>query len=295
MGVLHLNEDGSERLQYNLDGLPVRTREDPLSSLFGYAAACHWHDDFELLAAAKGEIDYFVSGRRLHLLQGQAVFVNSGRLHYGYSARQENCVYRFVVFHPDLFSGFPALAAPAAQLIQKDDYLLLDGSRPEHARILQCLGELAAQAHAPDPFSLAALCAQIMQQLCALCDAHPAQRPDPDWNALRRMTGYIQSRYQDRLTLNAIAASGAVCRSRCTQLFRRHLGVSPIAYVNRYRLSKACEHMLSGKSMLESALLTGFESASYFSETFKKIYGVTPTQYLRMSGGPSIKNGPAEP
>ena len=87
MHQLSLNPDGSEQLVYTFDGLPLRAFKGRLAIFHNYAAACHWHDDFEILMATDGEMDYFVNGQTIHLRKGDAVFVNAKRLHYGYSAR----------------------------------------------------------------------------------------------------------------------------------------------------------------------------------------------------------------
>lgn len=107
--------------------------------------------------------------------------------------------------------------------------------------------------------------------------------PDPDWVIIRAMTGYIQAHYQETVKLEMIAEAGAVCRSRCCQLFKSKLGVSPLVYVNRYRLEKACGLLRDGKSVTEAGFASGFQSASYFSETFRKFYGCTPSDYILKS------------
>ena len=107
MHQLKLNPDSSERLEYTMPDMPVRTGHDPLSIFQDFAAACHWHDDFELLTPVDGEMDYFVNGKNVHLKKGACIFVNARRLHYGYSAGKQDCHYRFIVFHPSIFGELP--------------------------------------------------------------------------------------------------------------------------------------------------------------------------------------------
>ena len=56
---------------------------------------------------------------------------------------------------------------------------------------------------------------------------------------------------------------------------------TPIEYVTNYRLNKACELMADGKNVTEAALLSGFNSSSYFSETFKKKYKISAREYKK--------------
>jgi len=73
MHQLQVNPDGSERLEYTMKGLPVCISTDRLRIFQDYAAACHWHDDFELLAALDGEMDYFVNSKKIHLKKGDGL------------------------------------------------------------------------------------------------------------------------------------------------------------------------------------------------------------------------------
>ena len=58
MHQLQVNPDGSERLEYTMEDLPVRISTDKLRVFHDFAAACHWHDDFEMLAAMDDEMDF---------------------------------------------------------------------------------------------------------------------------------------------------------------------------------------------------------------------------------------------
>lgn len=111
-------------------------------------------------------------------------------------------------------------------------------------------------------------------------DQAPAEH-SVDWAILRRMTGYIQAHYAERISLEQLAAAGAVCRSRCCALFRERLDATPIEYVTRYRLDKACGLLREGRPVTEAALSCGFHGASYFAEVFRRTYGVAPKEYQK--------------
>ena len=63
------------------------------------------------------------------------------------------------------------------------------------------------------------------------------------------------------------------------QLLRRtksEIGLSANEFMRNFRLSKAKELLLAGKTISYVAYDTGFTSPSYFSTSFKKLYGETP-------------------
>jgi transcriptional regulator GlxA family with amidase domain len=65
--------------------------------------------------------------------------------------------------------------------------------------------------------------------------------------------------------------------SRC---FRQEIGVTPISYLNRYRVRQA-QHLLDVGNMgiTDVAMAVGFSSGSYFSRVFRQEMGVSPLGY----------------
>lgn len=289
-----VNPDGSEQVQYTMEDMPVRATGSSLSAVNGYAAACHWHDDFEMLTVPEGEMDYFVNGRHVHLKQGEGIFVNARRLHYGYSADEKDCRYRFIVFHPDTMSVVPS-ARDALEQFTSDssaDFWLFGASSEE----MLLFNELYASANAGNALLTLAKCAELTEAVRTHAERHESADPRAEWAILRKMTGYIQGHYAETVTLDQIAAAGAVCRNRCCILFRENLDCSPIEYATRYRLDKACELLRNGSSVTKAALSSGFNGASYFAEVFRRVYGKTPKQYRKdVAGAGGIANSEGIP
>lgn len=73
--------------------------------------------------------------------------------------------------------------------------------------------------------------------------------------------------------------------SRFFPLFRRSLGLSPVEYINHYRINRAVILLMSseGHSVEEVSEATGFQSAAYFRRVFKKITGKSPRDYRAIS------------
>jgi len=65
-----------------------------------------------------------------------------------------------------------------------------------------------------------------------------------------------------------------------TRLFKKHLGVSALEYINGMKISKAKELLSqSEKPVKEIAFLLGFQDEKYFMKLFKEYENITPSQY----------------
>ncbi len=59
-------------------------------------------------------------------------------------------------------------------------------------------------------------------------------------------------------------------------------GLSPIDYVNKYRLQRSCKLLQHEENNIVGvALAVGYSSAAYFSKKFRDEFGMTPTEYIR--------------
>lgn len=96
------------------------------------------------------------------------------------------------------------------------------------------------------------------------------------------MINFIQYNYKESVTLSEIAAAGAVCKTECCAVFKKYVNLTPIAYLNDYRLRKSLELLVkTDMTVCEICYEVGFSGASYFSETFKKVFGCTPIEYRK--------------
>lgn len=285
---LAVNADGSEQIAYNTSLFPVRTVNSTLSVFYNYAAACHWHRDFEFLLVTEGSIEYFVNGDIISVSKGQAVFVNSNRLHYGFSSQKKECHYFVFLYHPKILGeGITPIAEHIDNLTgdQSRNWLLLDEDHYYGAQSLALIRRIGAlcQDHSSFyEFQVQSACAELLSVLGIALHPNVANRVEEisDWSALRQMVGYIQTHYQEQVLLEEIASAGAICKSKCCHLFRDYLGHSPIEHLTRYRLDKASLLLsLGGDSITDIALECGFNSASYFSETYRKMFGISPRAY----------------
>ena len=65
-------------------------------------------------------------------------------------------------------------------------------------------------------------------------------------------------------------------------MFKQYLNMSPIDYLNSFRLEKGMELLRqTDLSITEISSACGFSSPSYFAERFLMAKGCTPTQYRR--------------
>lgn len=308
-----LRVDGSERVRYDYPTFFSYIREGRLSSYPHMRAECHWHDDWEFLIARRGHLTYFVDGERVRIEEGQGIFVNARRLHYGYSEDGTDCEFLCVLMNQmrvgatkDVLERFilPIVGT------DRPPYLLLDGS-DGYGDVHTVLESLDAMATARDkydaPLTVLSGFYSITRALNGIMETRTPNDASSDiangittvksddrrisathrrtssrLTALTDMVDFIQASYACPLALDTIAAAGSVSRSTCSAIFRDYLHQSPIDYVTDVRLRAATE-LLKTTDLSVSAVAArcGFNSANYFTRVFRATLGLAPFVYRR--------------
>ncbi len=98
---------------------------------------------------------------------------------------------------------------------------------------------------------------------------------------------YIQINYsQADLSVVQIAEQFYISPTQLYRIFIKEMGISPKQYLISYRIEKAKKLLLEGSTVNYAAYQCGFSDLYYFSKFFKKLYGVSPTEYKKNSTPP---------
>lgn len=100
---------------------------------------------------------------------------------------------------------------------------------------------------------------------------------------LTKAIRYIEDNYVEDFSISDLALHCFVSESRIHHLFTEKLGTTPIKYRNNVRVEHAAHQLRSTDLPLDTiAAINGFNSSSYFRETFKSVMGLTPSEYRRL-------------
>jgi AraC-like DNA-binding protein len=100
-------------------------------------------------------------------------------------------------------------------------------------------------------------------------------------NALRRARDLLHARFNEPVTLTALAEAAHISRFHLVRSFTHGYGIPPHAYQLHVRIERARALLRSGLHSVQVASSVGFSDQSHFARHFKKIMRVTPSEYAR--------------
>ena len=84
------------------------------------------------------------------------------------------------------------------------------------------------------------------------------------------------------LSVSGLAEYIGVSETYFRRIFIKYMGETPLSFITRVRIDYAAEYLDGGFYNVESVSeMCGFNDAKYFATVFKKIKGVSPSDYIR--------------
>lgn len=100
-------------------------------------------------------------------------------------------------------------------------------------------------------------------------------------SSLREVIRWTEENFSQPIQLSTVADRLGYSKYYFCSRFKALTGTTYIHYLNTVRISHAYKLLSGGASVTEAGNACGFTDISYFIQMFKKMYGVTPKQYVQ--------------
>jgi len=102
-------------------------------------------------------------------------------------------------------------------------------------------------------------------------------------NTVRSAIKYLESHYQDQITLTDVADCVRLSPYHFSRIFKKHMNCSPIQYLISYRINNAKKLLHNTNlSVQEISFASGFNSVPHFIQVFKKHTNVSPNKFRKI-------------
>ena len=238
----------------------------------------HWHDKYELCRCVD-ECDFLVDGALIHAKSGDIIAINELSVHQFLPPNNKTKI-RVLQFKTDLALGIDSTARAIAPHIKNEDIKAIDGL-DETVEFLFSVTEKESpcQSSQENPYLQS-----IVSALFFLLAKHfPKSEGDRAQKKERRefykIAEYINMHFASDITVQSISNALYLSRGKVANVFSKYAGVSLSDYIRSVRVKNVNKMINEGYSITESAFACGFQNTRTFNNVYKKIMGITPTEY----------------
>lgn len=132
------------------------------------------------------------------------------------------------------------------------------------------------------------LAVHLIRQYAATQPQHPIYEGELPQRQLSQVLDYIHDHLEQDIRLADLAALLDMSQFHFSRLFKRSSGATPYQYLLQQRIERAKQLLKEGdasgirerdRSIMEIALMCGFNSHSHLSKQFRQLTGMTPKAY----------------
>lgn len=250
-----------------------------------YVMELHWHIDFEFVRVLRGTLQLTLNGTTFTLNEGMTAFIPSGMLHS--AIPEAECLYDCTVLGQEMY--YPEACWGWVKQLQRHECetrSIYGADTPQMCAYIWELFDAGMTERDAGLYELRVRGA-LYSFLSHALKEHPrsevvSHTPQSAHRIeqIKRVLEFVETHYAEPLTLDELAAVLSMSRKYFCRFFKQMTMHSPVDYLNRYRIERACDRLRFADTAV--ALVgedVGFHDPSYFIKQFKKLKGVTPKQY----------------
>lgn len=238
---------------------------------FNNGTNLHWHDYYEIEIITGGSGTYYINGVAFPLTRGSAYLVSPVDFHRIEGDFQlYNIAFNEAVASEDVMN----------RIISNDIATVVSFDGEEFSFLEKTLATLRDEVYTSSILrdrAVSALLDFILIRYLRKIESLDEYKNRSDI-VVMRVVSYIKFNFKKKLTLGEVAEAVHLTPNYVGEIFAKRMGVSFNAYLMQTRLNYAKTLLMRGDCGIEEvAYLSGFASQTYFSDCFKKQFGITPT------------------
>lgn len=283
-------KDINNKVGYLNDNFKIFHIKDKKDIKFEY----HHHDFSKIVILIDGDLTYYIEGKAYILKPWDILFVNKNEIHKPV-VNPDKYYERIVIWlNPDFMAKYAQGNNDLLKCFEvaiKNNYNLLRLNM-KSIEIIKNLIQDIQNCNNSNEFGSEILKESLFVQLMVLMNRlflnSDKNRDIEDIQYDKTIEGvlnYINSNLENDLSIDTIASEFFISKYYLMRKFKNQIGSSIHNYVVQKRLILARSLISDGLSMSSVCSRCGFNDYSSFVRAFKKVYGVSPSNY-----NPTIHN-----
>jgi AraC-like DNA-binding protein/mannose-6-phosphate isomerase-like protein (cupin superfamily) len=281
------NENNEELVQHGDYEFPCAVYFSDIDIYTASEIAWHWHKEIEIVVLYEGNVSLETAKESIILKKGDGVFINSEELHYFKKIGDEKCVLISYVFDKSLVIGDKGSIIERKYiepLVQNKTLSLFKISEKLSRKLEEVFFEYEDKKFGVE-INIRNILSSVLLEIIIENREKLIEKKtykNLDSQRIKGMLDFIQKNYSNELTLKEIGEAVFIGERETLRCFARTIGISPIEYLKKYRV-KVAANLLTTTDLpvTEICIQCGFNSPSYFSKSFQKIFNVTPREYRK--------------
>ncbi|NBH79986.1 AraC family transcriptional regulator [Clostridiaceae bacterium] len=247
----------------------------------------HYHEFYEMLFFVSGNVDYFVADERFHLRKGDLLIIPPGTFHGPIFLNFEVSYERFVLWISVRTIDRLIMQDPDLGYFRGRKPMYLYHSRSEmwtglNGSFLTLFNSYLHQNPCYKSEGLSVIMQILVQYNRAIAARSRSVQEGSRETLLSGVLQYVRNNLTGDLSLDAVAAAFYTSKSHISHLFKQEMRISYYQYVIQLRLLEGKNLILAEVPIHKVWESCGFSDHTAFYRAFRKWYGISPSQFIKV-------------
>lgn len=235
----------------------------------------HIHRHVELVYLTKGAFTAILDNKEYQVKAGDLFVVFPYQIHYYYSDKKaEGYIAVFSSgLHPKLKSVFRK-KTPFIPILHDNELPsdIADNFKKTHDNYKEC-----------SFYSTLVSDACLLEIIGETLPLLSYNDNNADHDTVKQILIYCMENYTNTINLKTLSHKFCLSESYISRIFHERMHTSYIDFINKLRVSHACNLLEKGSNITEIAFVSGFSSISTFNRAFLKHMKMAPRDYIKIN------------
>lgn len=242
----------------------------------------HWHEFYEIEYVTNGHAKQIVNGKEYSIAPGTVTLLSPVDFHSYRDINPEDPLHIINIKFQDMFLPqmvrndiYTHKSAKITQINEDYFYTLIAGAYKEFHE-----NEYGRDTAIMSLITY--LCVLIMRQVFSGEDLEKSS--EMSHSPIQEAVLYVRTHFREDISAEAVAKTVHLSPNYFSEYFKKQTGEKFSLFLLRLRVDFAANLLkITDLSVKEVAFESGFNSAAYFSNTFKDFYGMSPDRYRKIN------------
>lgn len=248
----------------------------------------HYHNAYEIFYLLKGNGKYFIKDKSYNMSSNSLFIIKNFYIHR-VNVDKNSYYERFVIhFKKEIFDKLLNNNTNFKKnLLSPEEVIYIQLSPTQKKHIIKIMEKIILEKEQKKlgykPIANAYII-ELFVFLSRLIENYSQNHNNEKSNdRLKKIINFINENYSKKLDLKKIANEFYINKYYLCHLFKKETGFTIIEYLNNKRIMEAQKILKkNNKTITEIAYKVGFNNLSHFGRTFKKLTGLTPSEFKKI-------------